>query len=382
MRFFDNSSINRLYLHSGLQSFAFNGGAVFSFVYLLKAGIAAHWVFFTIAVVVLLRLLVRMALLPIVHRIGLRTGLILGTLIDASSFLLLGQVHGPGAWLIAFMLLSSCGQAFYWTCYHACVTRLGDAEHRGAQVSAREAIFAITGIIAPLSGAFMLTIFGPVYAFACTAFIYALAAIPMLGAPHMDIEPEAKLSREARNFAASLAFSDSLVAAAVNFGWRIILFQTLGESFNNYGSALAVAGLAGAVMGLIGGRLIDIGHHKRSVQIGLTIMVCTILAEIFGYASPWSAVAANMIGAVAIPIYMSAIMAPFYNVGQNSACAFRFNVVAENGFDCGAGLSALAAGFLTWAGLGYSWPLTMGLIGCLGIYMVLRNNPEKVRVDV
>lgn len=75
MRFFDNSSINRLYLHSGLQGFAFNGGAVFSYVYLLKAGIANYLVFFTIAVVILLRLALRLALLPIVHRIGLRNGL-------------------------------------------------------------------------------------------------------------------------------------------------------------------------------------------------------------------------------------------------------------------------------------------------------------------
>lgn len=377
MRFFDNRSINRLYLHSGLQSFAFNGGSVFSYVYLLKAGLANYLVFFTIAAVILLRLVLRLALLPIVHRIGLRNGLILGTLIDASSFLLLGQVHGPGAWLLAYMLLSSCGTAFYWTCYHASVTRLGDTEHRGAQVSAREAIFAITGIIAPLVGGFMLTIFGPVYAFAFTALIYAFAAVPMLGAPRMVVEREAQLSREAKVFAGGLAFSDGLVAAAVNFGWRIVLFQTLGESFNNYGGALAVAGLAGAVVGLIGGRLIDLGHHRRSVQIGLAFMICTILAETFGYASPWSAIAANMIGAVAGPIYMSSIMAPLYNVGQSSACAFRFNVVAENGFDCGAGFGALAAGVLVWTGFGYSWLLMMGLFGCLGVYLILRNKDRN-----
>jgi MFS transporter, DHA1 family, inner membrane transport protein len=377
MRFFDNRSINRLYLHSGLQSFAFNGGAAFSYVYLLKAGIAAHLVFLTIAVVILSRLVLRLALLPIVHRIGLRNGLILGTLIDASSFLLLGHVRGPGIWLIAYMLLSSCGTAFYWTCYHASVTRLGDAEHRGAQVSAREAIFAMSGIVAPLFGGFMLTIFGPVYAFASTAIVYALAAAPMLGAPRMAIEPEAKLSREARNFAGGLSFSDGLVAASVNFGWRVVLFQTLGENFNTYGSALAVAGVAGAAMGLVSGRLIDIGHHKRSAHLGLAIMVCTIVAEVFGYASPWSAVAANMIGAVAGPIYMSAILAPLYNVGQSSACAFRFNVAAENGFDCGAGFGALAAAILVWAGFGYSWILAIGLFGCFGVHLVLRNKDRN-----
>ena len=98
MRYFDNRSINRLYFHSGRQSFAFNGGAVFSYVYLLKAGIANYLVFFTIAAVILSRLVLRLVLLPIVRRIGLRNGLILGTLIEASSFLLLGQVHGHGAW--------------------------------------------------------------------------------------------------------------------------------------------------------------------------------------------------------------------------------------------------------------------------------------------
>ena len=377
MRFFANSQINRLYVHTGLQSFAFNGGAVFSFVYLLKAGIPAHLVFLTIAVVILLRLLLRLALLPVVHRIGLRNGLILGTLIDASSFLLLGQVQGPGVWLIAYMLLSSCGTAFYWTCYHASVTRLGDADHRGAQVSAREAIFAVTGIVGPLLGGFMLTVFGPVHAFAATAFVYALAAVPMLAVPRMDIAPEARLEPAARKFAAVLAFSDGLVAASVNFGWRIVLFQTLDESFNNFAGALAVAGLAGAAMGLVGGRLIDIGHHKRSVQISLAFMVCTVLAMAFGYASPWSAVAANMIGAIAGPIYMSSIMPPLYNVGQNSACALRFNVVAENGFDCGAGFGALLAALLVWSGAGYTWPLLLGLAGCLGIHLLLRNRDKN-----
>ncbi len=383
MLFFGNSHINRLYLHSGLQSFAFNGGAVFSYVYLLKAGIATELVFLTIAAIILLRLLLRLALLPIVHRIGLRNGLILGTLIDASSFLLLGQVQGPGAWLVAYVLLSSCGTAFYWTCYHASVTRLGDAEHRGSQVSVREAIFAVTGIVAPLFGGFMLTFFGPVQAFVSTTFIYSLAALPIWNVPRMNIEPEARLAPEARNFALALAFSDGLVALAVNFGWRIVLFQTLGESYRNFGGALATAGLAGAIMGLIGGRLIDLGHHKRSVQIGLTIMSGAVLAEVLGYGSPWAAVAANMLGAVAGPIYMSAIMSPLYNVGQSSACAFRFNIVAENGFDCGAGLGALLAAAIVWLGLDYAWLLMLGLAGCTGIHLLLRNRDKHgVRVAV
>jgi MFS transporter, DHA1 family, inner membrane transport protein len=372
MKFFSNSAINRLYAHAGLQSFAFNSGSVFSYVFLVKAGISVPVVFCIIAAVILLRLALRPLLLPIVIKFGLRNGLILGTLLDASSFLLLGQVEDLGAWLVGYMVVSSCGTAFYWTSYHASVTEAGDAEHRGSQVSVREALVAITGIVAPLFGGIMLTVFGPVHAFAATFLIYSSAALPILSVPRMMIVRDGVAALGARRFAFGLAFSDGLVAAAGNFVWRIVLFQTLGESFNTYGGALAIAGVAGAVIGLVAGRLIDLGHHKWSLQIGVALMVGTVLAQVLGFAAPWSAVGANMLWAVAGPLYMSAIMAPLYNVGQKSGCSYRFNVAAENGFDCGSGLGVLAAAGIVWAGFGYSAVLAIGLLGCAGVYAILR----------
>jgi MFS transporter, DHA1 family, inner membrane transport protein len=372
MRFFQNSAINRIYVHTGLQSFAFNSGSAFVFVYLLKEGMALPLVFLTISAMILARLGFRQALVPLVNRVGLRIGLLLGTIIEALGFLFLANVHSVGPWLIAYVAIAACGTAFYWTCYHACVARLGDEEHRGAQVSAREAIFALTGIVGPIFGGFVLTIFGPFYAFAAAAIFNALAVIPLLAIPSMAILPDAKITRDAKLFGFGMAFSDGLVALAVNFGWRIVLFKTLGENFNAYAGAIAIASLAGAVMGLGVGRLIDLGHHKRSVQIGLAFMVGTILAEAFGYTSVWGAVIANMIGAVAGPLYMSAIMAPLYNVGKASACTFRFNVAAENGFDSGAGFGCLIAAGLAWAGFSSFWLIILGLGGCAGVYLVLR----------
>ena len=372
MRFFQNSAINRIYMHVGLQSFAFNSGSAFVFVYLLKEGMALPLVFLTISLMILARLIFRMAVIPIVTRFGLRNGLILGSAIEASGFLFLANVNSVGPWLIAYVAITACGTAFYWTCYHACMARLGDKEHRGAQVSAREAIFALTGVVGPVFGGFILTIFGPFYAFAAAAIFNALAIIPLIGVPHMVILPESKIKRDPKLFAFGLSFSDGLVALAVNFGWRIVLFKTLGENFNAYGGAIAAASLAGAVMGIGVGRMIDLGHHKRSVQIGLAFMAGAVLAECFGYTSVWGAVAANMMGAVAGPLYMSAIMAPLYNVAKASACTFRFNVVAENGFDSGAGFGCLVAAGFVYAGLSFFWLLIMGLIGCAGVYWVLR----------
>jgi len=188
------------------------------------------------------------------------------------------------------------------------------------------------------------------------------------------VEPEASLLRETKHFAFGLAFSDGIVASAVNFIWRIILFQTLGESFQAYGGALAVAGIFGAVMGLGVGRMIDLGHHRRSVQIGMAVMSCTILADAFGYHSGWSAIAANMIGAAAGPLYMSAIMTPFYTAGKASSCTLRFNIIGENGFDSGAALGALVAAFFLWMGLEPFWPLLLGLAGIVAEYFILRHH--------
>ncbi len=382
MRFFDNSSINRVYMHTALQSFAFNSGGAFIYVYLLKAGIPVALIFVILAVVILARIVIRQSLVPLLKRIGLRNGLILGSTIDASSFLFLAHVDGLGMWLLAYVVLASCGTAFYWTCYHACITRLGDPEHRGAQVSAREAIFALTGIVGPLFGGLALTVLGPVYAFAITAMINGLAIVPLLGVPYLKILPEAELAAATKFFARAITISDGIVAASTNFGWRIVLFQTLGESFNAYGGTMAIASLGGAIMGLGVGRLIDLGHHKRSVQIGITAMSCTILAQAFGHATVWSALAATMVGAVAGPLYISSIMAPYYNMGKSSACSIRYNVVGENGFDTGAGFSCLAAAALVWAGFGSFWLLILGLVGCFSCYLVLQRKTEIPLVAV
>ena len=371
MRFFDNNAINRIYLHSAFQSMAANAGGVFVYIFLLKAGLPLPLVFLTIACLMAVRILFRFCVVRVIMRIGLRNGVILGTFIEGGSYLILAQVHGLGVWLAGYIAVASLGTAFYWTCYHAIVARQGDAEKRGAQVSAREAIFAATGIIGPLFGGLALTFAGPFWAFAGAGFFSLLSTLPLLGSARLSIEPEAELDAHSRFYAGGLAFSDGLVAASVNFIWRIVLFQTLGESFENFGGAMAVAGLCGAFMGLVAGRLFDLGHHKRSLQMGVLAGGCVVIAQVLGYHAAWSAILATMISAIGLPLYMSSLMSPFYNLGKASACSFRFNVVGENGFDSGAGLGCVAAALFTWLALPATWPLLIGLIGCVSIYVLL-----------
>jgi MFS family permease len=379
MRFFSNSAINRVYVHSGLQGFATNCGGAFIYVYLLKAGIALPIVFAVIAAVMLARVPMRLLVLPVVRRIGLKQMLLLGTLIDASSYLVLGQVKGPSLWLMAYVAVASLGTAFYWTCFHTVMAKLGDDEHRASQVSTREAVFALTAIIGPLVGGAALTILGPFAAFAIAAASYALGVLPLLALPEIAIDAKTPLARPDKYFGFSLNFGDGLVAAAMNFGWKLTLFQALGSTFEAFGGALAVAGLVGAAMGMMFGRLIDIGKYQHARQIGIGVEAAAVLVSGFGYSAAWSALGATMLAALSGPIYMSSIMSRYYNAGKASGSTLRFNISGENGFDFGAGLGCLFAAVIIFIGGGTIWLPLVGLAGCAACYVALQRFAESAR---
>ena len=74
---------------------------------------------------------------------------------------------------------SAVGDVFYWPSYHAYFAALGDDEHRGHQIGAREALSAVVGIVAPLLGAWAIVAAGPLLAFTAVGLVQALAVVPL-----------------------------------------------------------------------------------------------------------------------------------------------------------------------------------------------------------
>ena len=89
------------------------------------------------------RFAVRPAILPLAKRWGLKPMLIVGCLIVAAQYPVMGQVHGVGPALVAWCLIAAVGDVFYWPSYHAYFAAVGDAQHRGHQLGAREAMVAV-----------------------------------------------------------------------------------------------------------------------------------------------------------------------------------------------------------------------------------------------
>src|SRR5690242_15289577 len=149
MAFFRNRTVNLLNLHFGIHAVALNGGGAFYAIYLLKSGMSAPGVFVFFALILLGRLVIRPAVIGLAVRFGLRAMVVAGTVLGALQYLLLSEVREIGTILAGLIAVSAVSETLYWTSYHAYFAALGDNEHRGHQVGAREAIAAVAGIASP-----------------------------------------------------------------------------------------------------------------------------------------------------------------------------------------------------------------------------------------
>lgn len=371
MAYLRNKTVNRLNLHYGMHALAMSGGGVFFAVFLLKAGLSPAVVLAAMALILGGRFCLRPLVLPLAKRFGLKAVLIAGTVTMALQYPLLAQVQGLGPMLLTLCLVSALGDTLYWTSYHAYFAALGDAEHRGHQIGAREALASVVGILAPLLGAWALVALGPQVAFGATAGVQILSALPLLGAPQVAVAPTARGAFRASLLGFALFAADGWSAAGLYFVWQISLFITLGENFAAYGGAMALAALVGAVAGLLLGRHIDAGHGGRAVWLAFAVVAVTILARA-GAVTPAMALAANALGALVTCLYTPTLMTAVYNLAQTSPCALRFHMVTEGGFDLGCGAGCLASAGLLALGASLPMALILSLAGAMTTLVLLR----------
>ncbi|HEX7761709.1 MAG TPA: MFS transporter [Caulobacteraceae bacterium] len=345
-----NDAVNRVNLHSGIQALAQSGGGVFFVVYLVQAGVAVPLSLATMAAIITVRFFLRPAILPLAIRWGLKPLLIAGTLGLALQYPLLARVHGVGPDLAALALVTAIGEILYWPNYNAYFAAIGDDEHRGHQVSAREALVAVAGILAPLAGGWALVTFGPRPMFAAVGLIQLLAAAPLIGIPNVKIQKTSApgLLRTAR-IGMVLASTDAWFDASFFFVWQIALFATLGRNFSSYGGAMALAGLVGAACGLVLGRHIDGGGGRRATAIAYTLAAAVVIARSASAGSPWLAVGANAAGAFVMTLISPVIGAAIYPLAKAAPCPLRFQIFTEAAWDIGCIGGCLAsAGLIAW----------------------------------
>jgi len=372
MAFFRNNTVNLLNLHYGVHALALSGGGAFFAAFLLKAGVPAHAVLTAMAAILIGRFLVRPAILPLGRRFGLRPLVIAGTIITALQYPLLAEVQGVGWPLVLLCAFASLGDTFYWTAYHAYFASLGDAEHRGHQISAREAASAMVGIAAPLLTGWALVTLGPQFAFGATCVVLMLSALPLFWTPNVEIADQAPGAIRAAWTGVLLFAADGWTAMGYAFVWQIALFISLKQDFAAFGGAMALAATVGAIAGLFLGKFIDAGHGRRAVWISCGVMALTILARTLAYQHPATAILAHAAGAIVVALYTPTMMTAVYNLSKGSPCVLRFHIAAEGGWDAGGATGCLVAAALIWAGAPLSIAIAAALIGTAAAFALLR----------
>jgi len=351
MAYLRNDAVNRVNLHSGIQALAQGAGGIFFLVFMVRGGISVPAAMMAQAVILAGRFVLRPAILPLAKRWGLKPMVIIGTLGIALQYPLLAEVEGVGVALLVLCITAAIGEVFYWPSYNAYFSAVGDAEHRGHQVSAREALVALVSIAAPLLGTWALVTLGPRPMFAAVAVVQALAAVPLLGAPNVAVRPSAPGAFRAARLGAILYATDAWFDAWFFFVWQVALFLALGESVSAYGGSMALAALVGAAFGLLLGRTIDSGNARRAVAVACSATAAVVLFRSASLGSPWLAVIANALGGLVMPLLLPAIGAATYNLAKASPCPLRFLIGAEAGWDLGCIGGCLTAAALSAAGV-------------------------------
>jgi len=370
--YFRNAAVNLLNLHYGITALVSNGAGAFIGVYLLRAGLTLSGVLLVMTGILALRFVVRPLVVPAAIRVGLQRLVVTGTLIIAVQFPILAYVRGANAALYALIVVSAIGDAVYWSGYHAYFASLGDPEHRGHQIGAREAGAAIAGITAPVVTAWLLVIAGPMVAFGAATVVLVGAAIPLLWTPNIPVAPHTAGTMRAARFGIVMFMLDGWIGAGFLFVWQLALFLSLDQSFVNYGGALALAALVGAVAGMLLGRHIDAGGGGRAVIVALTAMTIVILLRAASPGHPVFAVTANAVASIAVCLYVPTSMTAVYNSARRSPCPLRFHVATEGGWDAGAASGSLLAAALLHVGAPIAIALLLPLAAIGPMFALLR----------
>jgi hypothetical protein len=274
--------------------------------------------------------------------------------------------------LVTYVFVTAIGETLYWGSYHAYFAYLGDHEHRGHQVSIREAAAAGVAIIGPLIGAWSLVTLGPRITFGAVFVIHALSALPLLYTPNLTIQASVPGAYRAAMPGIMLFFADGWLGVMYLFIWQIALYLTLSESLAAYGGAMALAALVGAITVMVLGRRIDAGFGRGFVLIAYGVVAVTVILRAASIDSAWLAVGANAIGAIATCLQPPAMMTAIYNLSKVSPCTLRYQIACEGGWDFGCAIGCIVAATLVAWGTPLSAIIPLGLLGVMVSVLMLR----------
>jgi MFS transporter, DHA1 family, inner membrane transport protein len=375
----DGRQFNLMTIHCVLWGLATSVAGGFVGAYLLHLGFSIAVTILLYAALLCARFCMRLLTLPIVRWIGLRRAMLLGPGIAAFQFLVL--VHADRLpWLCAWILIVSVGECIYWPICHAANAVTGGGGRRGRQLAIRQVAGTVVAVVGPVAGGVILSRLGPWAEFGIATWVNLLSLVPLLWLGDLDLGTVPSVWRSLRvtDPVGLFAFAaDGWLGAGVALAWPLILFSSLGSSYDLLGWATGAGAVAGALVGYVGGRAIDRGHRLVLSQAVTVAMVIGVVMRAGAAWAPGAAVAATVVGAAVAGLYYPVLMSVIYDRAKRSGSAYRFHLVTEVGWDIGAILGCLAVAAVAWSGV----PSTVAVLpAALGLLVIDRCVRAEARV--
>jgi MFS transporter, DHA1 family, inner membrane transport protein len=329
------------------------------------------------------RFALRALVLVVAPRLGATRTLVLGTLLFALQYPALARVEGPGPALLLWIATAAGGDVFYWTSYHAMFAALGDGGARGRQTAMLQTLLTLASILGPAAGGALLAGIGPPAAFGAAAAVTLAAVIPLRGMPAPQVLRTAPVGafRAARP-GVLLFMSDAWIVVTSGVAWDLAVFRTLSSRYEAFGGVMAGAALAGAVGGLLLGRVIDRGDAQRVVLVNAAALAGIVGLKALAAGSPALVVMAAAIAAIFGGFYWPLLMTVVYNAAKASPCPLRFQFAAEGGGDAGGAAACLAAAALLGAGASLPAVMVMALPAIAAQALLLRRGHARAAAAV
>jgi hypothetical protein len=366
--------LRRFTAHFALHQAAAAIAGAFIGAYLLRSGLSLPAALLVYAGLYAARVGARVAVLPLVRRVGYRGALAAGAGLGILQFPPLLLAEAP-VWLVVWVATVSLAEATYWPVFHATAAVLGAEGQRGREIAERQVVGLAVSVAGPLLGGWLLDGYGPAVDFGAAACLLALSTIPvaLIGAVPAGPVPTARQSVRGADPLGALAFAaDGWIAAGLGIAWPMVLFSSLGARYEALGAAAAFGAAVGAASGLLCGRCVDRGGRERMlpwVAGGLFSVVVLRAGEGWlpaGVGAVHSAGAA--IGALWGPVLMSVL----YDRARRSGSAYRYHLAAEAGWDVGASSGCLAAAAAAWVTGVPSLAVLPAALGVLVVFVCVR----------
>jgi MFS family permease len=372
----ERPSFRTLMTHYGLYQLAGAIAGGFIGAYLLRRGLSLPATLCVYAAYLLARFLLRFLTLAVVRRIGPRRTLALGMSVAALQYVALFFAYRPLG-LISWIGLASLADSLYWPTYHATAAMTGGGASRGREVGLRTAVGSVVGVVGPLSGGFLLARYGIVVDFSVGAVLCLAAALPALCLRGVDVGPIPTIRDSLRDidFSGVKAFAaDGWLSSGLLIAWPLLLYQALGSRWQSFGVAGALAGLSGAVAGMLCGGAIDRGDRNRWLNVVSWALAGSILLRAASFRFPLAAEIANATGAAVFGLYVPVLMTGVYERAKSTGAAYRFHFAAEAGWDVGGSFGCFAAALAAWATKTPSLSVLPSALAILALWVTVRGH--------